>query len=671
MARRWSIRSRFILLALVSMVPIVVVIAFFLDQNHDRNQEELVATEATITTIISQVTTNYVTSNFQALDRLAAVPELLVQDDAEAVNQMLGEARRARPNLNGLFLVNAGDDIVGQSGTDPNLILGEIADQVDTTFTTGQRSVTQRIDLDDETSVIVLLVPVTTVTQTETAAPTAISGAQTPAALDTTDTATSSPTPAPDGTPGSQPPGTVIGVLGAVIQIDNLKQALIPSLGSRTDVAIFSSEQVIVATGEIRLSEVEFLDRIREQEGIPGQGGTEIFEIAPTNGSTRLATSSSIPLEPVEWSVIVTSPSVSSYEEAMWQEAAILVILSGLAILATGIAFGELTSRPLRDLANSADALRQGDYDAAIQTNGSGETTHISAALYELAARIREQIAGIEQNQIDRQRQTDQMRDLLRRTLRLQEDERRRIASEIHDAVSPLITGALYQARALQMTNGSTPEETLADSLQNVNGLLERASEELHGVIFDLRPPDLDDIGVVAAIEAYVSTIQRTGLQARLEVLNEPPPLAPEVRLGVYRIVQEALHNVLRHASADEAVVRLEYVNNILRVTIRDNGAGFDPSTSVRPTSLGLMSMRERAAAIGASFKIISRAGAGTAIVIERADTGDIMSDDIFADLASDTTEHDPLAESTESADNRENGDNSGPSETDHGRRDS
>jgi signal transduction histidine kinase len=140
----------------------------------------------------------------------------------------------------------------------------------------------------------------------------------------------------------------------------------------------------------------------------------------------------------------------------------------------------------------------------------------------------------------------------------------------------------------------------------------------LHDVIFALRPPDLDDIGVVAAIERYVGQVQRSGLNVRLETVGESPSLAPEVRLAIYRIVQEALHNALRHAAADEAVVRLETTEGRLRVTIRDNGAGFDPARAARPSSLGLLSMRERATAIGATFAVTSHPGDGTTVVIER-----------------------------------------------------
>ena len=81
--------------------------------------------------------------------------------------------------------------------------------------------------------------------------------------------------------------------------------------------------------------------------------------------------------------------------------------------------------------------------------------------------------------------------------------------------------------------------------------------DELHNVIFALRPPDLDDVGVVAAVERYVNQINRTGLPCELEVVGEQRRPSPETRLSVYRIVQEALHNALRHAHADEALVKL------------------------------------------------------------------------------------------------------------------
>ena len=162
-----------------------------------------------------------------------------------------------------------------------------------------------------------------------------------------------------------------------------------------------------------------------------------------------------------------------------------------------------------------------------------------------MADRLRAQIRDTESAREEIARQAERLRDLLRRTVRLQEDERRRIATDIHDAVSPLITGALYQAQAVRMAratngngnghdgaNGHHPDQDEADNagLEEVGDLLERAMRELHDVIFDLRPPDLDDIGLEAAIQRHVDQVNRSGLRCSLEVVGEERRLSPEVR---------------------------------------------------------------------------------------------------------------------------------------------
>jgi signal transduction histidine kinase len=290
--------------------------------------------------------------------------------------------------------------------------------------------------------------------------------------------------------------------------------------------------------------------------------------------------------------------------------------------LALGALAAELLARPLRELQAQADALAQGDFTPREPVqSGSSEIARLSEALGETASHLGEQVRDLEQAREAGEAQAEQLRELNRRTVRLQEDERRRIAGEIHDAVSPLITGALYQTRALRLGTPDDPGFSLSrrdSALDGISDLLSRAMEELHAVVFALRPPDLDDIGVVAAIERYIAQVQRSGLNVHLEAAEEPPPLTPEVRLAIYRIVQEALHNALRHAAADEAVVRFEIVEDTLRVTISDNGAGFNPQHSARPSALGLLSMRERAAAIGATFAVMSRPGDGTTVMIER-----------------------------------------------------
>jgi signal transduction histidine kinase len=239
-----------------------------------------------------------------------------------------------------------------------------------------------------------------------------------------------------------------------------------------------------------------------------------------------------------------------------------------------------------------------------------------------MADRLTTQLRDLDSARNEVAQQAERLRELLRRTVRLQEDERRRIAGDIHDAVSPLITGALYQTRALELGVGGRSAEAgqidQTENLASISGLLERAMSELHAVIFALRPPDLDDLGVEAAIERYVQQIERNGLPCQFEVVGEPRRLSPEARLAVYRIVQESLHNALRHARADAAAVKMEWLDEHLLVSISDNGSGFDPESVSNSTSLGLLSMRERAASIGATLTIVSAPGDGTLVMIER-----------------------------------------------------
>jgi signal transduction histidine kinase len=380
------------------------------------------------------------------------------------------------------------------------------------------------------------------------------------------------------------------------------------------------------------------------KRAVSGQRGHEIYQDAI--GDERIAVVAPLGFSGVPWAVVITSPSPMTYgpNHNLLERGLIALAVAVMLTLTLAVIFGELTARPLRQLTTQASAITQGDLSKPLEQVGRGEVATLSNAFRDMADRLTTQVRDTEAAREEVGLQAERLRELLRRTVRLQEDERRRISSDIHDAVSPLITGALYQTRALKLTgkgngNGTTngdggESDAKDEGLGTVGDLLERAMSELHDVIFALRPPDLDDLGVVAAIDRYVQQINRTGLPCHLEVIGPPERLSPEARLGVYRIVQEALHNALRHAHADEAYVRMEWLDDRLRVTIRDNGSGFDPEQAAKPTSLGLLSMRERATAIGGTLEIASRPGTGTAVVFERPLAGDLVAESAVVDVS-------------------------------------
>lgn len=620
----WSLRTRFLLFAFACLIPLTAVVGYYLDRSRDRSVEQTIAYQTTLASQTSRSVSSFIDNNVDAMQGLAQLPDIVGLDSEDAGNA-LGEARSVRQELSGIFLLDAERSIVNSSGTDPALLLDSIADQAIATISQGEFTISQRIPLDSDVNAIVLMVPVTTVSTTETEA------------TDDDSDAPSETSPSGDqvteGEQATQPPGQTIGVVGAVLQVERLAQWTLPGSRGQSEIAVVNSDQLLYATSGINPTGSGFITNKLTQIELALDGEFNQFSYTGPNGTDRIAVAMPLGYEGVNWVTIVTQPAPSIFQGLSTPEVLIVFALAVIVITAMAVVLGELTARPLRTLAAQAQALHQGRLRGPVVAQGSGEIRTLGLHFAEMAHQMNSQVAVLEEGRHDRERQAEQMRDLLRRTNRLQEDERRRIASDIHDAVSPLITGALYQTRALQMTNGSTPEDERDSSLGSISELLERAGEELHDVIFELRPPDLDDLGVVAAIEAYAQTIQRTGLSCRLEMAGEPPSLTPEVRLGIYRIVQESLHNVLRHAGADEAVVRLDTSDDLLRVTIRDNGAGFDPSLAVRPTSLGLLSMRERAESIGATFTIVSKPGGGTAIVIERPNSGDVMSDEVLESM--------------------------------------
>lgn len=608
MTRRWSFRTRFVAAAALCLLPLLGVSLFLLDQSLQNSREQLVDTEFTITDVVSQGLSATLNENQIALEDVAEDSLVRGMIATQAQNP-LDQVRRARPNLNGLFLLNPANEVVTKvGGIDPTPLLPQFQASIDKVLNAGEPAISDRLVVPDgDVGVIAILVPVL-----------------------------------PDV--GETIEGETIGAVGAFLTVDRLQQAFLTSTNSSGDTTIAvvaASGQVIADRGNADTTLATLTPDLVAgfvNQAIAGQRADGIYKDA--NGDERLVATAPVGHPSVSWAVVVTGPSPANFSPNRNLIQGGLIALAGAVVLTLALAvfFGELTARPLRELTKQASAITKGNLNQPLAPVGRGEVAALSESLRLMADRLTTQVRDTESAREEVARQAERLRDLLRRTVRLQEDERRRIASDIHDAVSPLITGALYQTRALKLSapaygeahengnsNGNGNGDPQEDGLTTVGGLLERAMSELHDVIFALRPPDLDDLGVVAAIERYVSQIDRTGLPCELEVAGEQQRLSPEARLGVYRIVQEALHNALRHAHADEAVVRMEWLDDRLRVTIRDNGSGFDPEQAANPTSLGLLSMRERAAAIGGTLEIASKPGLGTAVIFERPHSGDLV----------------------------------------------
>lgn len=207
----------------------------------------------------------------------------------------------------------------------------------------------------------------------------------------------------------------------------------------------------------------------------------------------------------------------------------------------------------------------------------------------------------------------DLLENLWRQLLRAQEDERRRIARELHDELGQALTALKINLQ--QMKGGSDEETRLNDSIEIVG----QALQQVRGMALDLRPSILDDLGLVAALRWYVSRqAQRTGAIGRFIADPENLRLDPELETLCFRIAQGALTNMARHARAKTFRVELLQHSGTVQLNITDDGIGFDVETTLESVisgnSLGLAGMRERVEMVGGDIDFNSQPGAGTEI---------------------------------------------------------
>jgi signal transduction histidine kinase len=201
-------------------------------------------------------------------------------------------------------------------------------------------------------------------------------------------------------------------------------------------------------------------------------------------------------------------------------------------------------------------------------------------------------------------------RSAVRALLQGQELERRRLARELHDETGQALASILLGLKALEARVGQ-------ESLEFVRNLVAGALDDVRRLTVELRPPALDDFGLGAALERLADVVAgRSGLAIHVNVAAAPGTLPAEHETAIYRIVQEALTNVVKHAEARSVSIVVALGEESVRVVIEDDGAGFVRG-EVREQALGLVGMRERALLLGGRFDVESAPGAGTTIVAE------------------------------------------------------
>ncbi|HEX9117124.1 MAG TPA: histidine kinase [Anaerolineae bacterium] len=312
-------------------------------------------------------------------------------------------------------------------------------------------------------------------------------------------------------------------------------------------------------------------------------------------------------VDPPGW-ILVNSEDMSHMSDASMSIAEVLPIallfVAVLALLAVSFGMASIV-RPLQDLDRRAARVAWGEFDAIdTPVGGVQEIDDLRATLAQMAARIRAYQGT--------------MRDYLSATTQAQEEERARLAHELHDDTVQALIALKQRAQLAAKVLGSDPGRASA-RLDELTQLIDQELTGLRRLIGDLRPIYLEDLGYVPALEMLArQTEERFGLEVDLQVKGEPVRLAPDVELAAFRIVQQAVRNVVTHAGAHRVKLEAVYGDKDLTLIVEDDGRGFiapeQPVELARAGHFGIMGMRERAMLYGGYLNVVSAPGQGTTI---------------------------------------------------------
>ena len=348
------------------------------------------------------------------------------------------------------------------------------------------------------------------------------------------------------------------------------------------------------------------------------------------------------PLSVAHWGVAVGSTEVEAFADLRELQRDIFVFgsLSFGAILLLTLRGTRQLIQPVKSLTGAARRIETGDLSSPIEVSATGEIgtleqsfeamriqlqkshAELTAWREVLESRVRQRTRELEKLNADLQRSESVRAQLMENVIDAQEEERKRLARELHDNFAQSLTAVSVMLRSLAHT---TPVEAAAvhSQLDAMQALVTGALDQTSQWIRDLRPPMLDDLGLVPAIRSFADArLETSGARVHVESSGLERRLPPALELTLFRVAQEAVSNIARHAHARVVEIRIDlYEDGPLVMHVADDGLGFIPAMYLSPSDglrgMGLLSMRERIALVGGSLTIDSTPRRGTRIRAE------------------------------------------------------
>ena len=426
--------------------------------------------------------------------------------------------------------------------------------------------------------------------------------------------------------------GQVVATLNAATRLDRLPRLETRDLPSGSVVMVLDQHGVVLgrtpdydAWVGRDLSDMDFI-----REALRRHQGTA--ELAGRDGVSRLGAYTTANRAP--WLIYVGLPSeivLGSSRVALLRNVWLGVLALGAAVLVAFAMSGRITA-PLRRLTADAQALGRGDLRRRTNADARGEVGVLAAVFNRMAEDVERHVQDVQASHLREQQarlaaeaaaeqiaeREVRLQDLVRQLQVAQEEERRRVAYEIHDGLAQVAASAHQHLQTFADLHVPESQSERADLDRTVE-LVQRTVREARRLIAGLRPTVLDDFGLTTAIRQEVEVLGGEGWQVSYDEDLGDQRLPSQIETALYRVAQEALTNVRKHAGRARVAVTLDRDDGSIRLQVRDWGRGFDAASRTaraRPGErVGLLSMQERVALLRGRCTVTSRAGEGTQVV--------------------------------------------------------
>jgi signal transduction histidine kinase len=322
--------------------------------------------------------------------------------------------------------------------------------------------------------------------------------------------------------------------------------------------------------------------------------------------------------------VLMTDISIEPLEASLrfdfWQHLILWSAAVLVSVVVVNVAVSRFVFRRLEALAAAIKKLGRGQHASLLPENQSDEIGQVSLAFNEMARQIDTRESENRELSETLDRRSKERGELLKRLITAQEDERMRIARELHDELGQALAVLALQTELAHKSVLKKPERTL-QILDQIQTLVGETSEQMYNMILALRPSVLDDLGLAVALRSHADRVLGdSGIIFQLDARRLPRRLSPDLEIVLYRVFQEALTNIFRHARASNVTIRLAQEEGCFVGEIEDDGQGFDrsevPDNPENSHGLGLAGMQERVLQHNGLFEVFSQPGQGTKIKI-------------------------------------------------------